>query len=172
MKNKFGWAFAILGLVSIACDDDDNKSLNDTDRNFITNASEGNLAEIRLGELAATRASAPGVKAFGQMMVTEHQTALDELEAIGDDKDVNLTTTLNAKHEAMRQKLMNMTGHSFDTAYMRSQVKDHEVTVALFKNEISAGSDPQVKGYATKYLHHIEMHLAKADSISDAIENK
>ena len=80
MKKIFCWAFAILGVVCSACDDDDNDpKLQETDRTFIINASEGNLAEIELGQLAVTKSTTPGVKEFGQMMVTEHQTAWDEL---------------------------------------------------------------------------------------------
>jgi putative membrane protein len=54
---------------------------------------------------------------------------------------------------------------SFDTAYINSQVKDHQAAVNLFQSEISAGATQSVKDYASKYLPHIQMHLNMADSI-------
>jgi putative membrane protein len=158
-------------LMGSACDDDDNNAatLQNTDRTFITNASEGNLAEVELGKLAVMKSGTESVRAFGQMMATEHQTALDELTGIADDKNADIMTTLNAKHEQMKQKLSAMTGYAFDTAYIHSQVKDHEATVALFQTEIANGADQDIKAYASKYLPHIQMHLHKADSITNTL---
>jgi putative membrane protein len=170
MIKIFSWALAITVIAASACDDDDTAGLQETDRNFITNASEANLAEIDLGRLAAMKSATPSVQDFGNMMVTEHQTALDELEGIANEKNVDMTTALNAAHQELKQKLSTMTGYAFDTAYMRSQVKDHEKTIALFETEITSGTDEQVKAYANKYLPHIEMHHHKADSILNSLD--
>jgi putative membrane protein len=170
MKLFICWALAITGIICSACDDDDDSvSMNETDRNFVLNASEANLAEIELGQLAAMKSTTEGVKAFGEMMVTEHQTALDELQTIADQKDADMSTTLKAKHQQLKQLLSTLVGFQFDTAYMNSQVRDHQTTEALFETEITGGSDPQIKGYASKYLPHIQMHLEEADSISNAL---
>ena len=155
-------------VIASACDDDDDDSasmLQQTDRDFVLNASEGNLAEIQLGTLAASKASTPAVQDFGEMMASEHQTALDELESIADLKNATMTTELNAEHQQVREKLTGMSGFPFDTAYMNSQVKDHEKTIALFQTEIANGKDQEVKDYARKYLPHIQIHHHKADSI-------
>jgi putative membrane protein len=165
MKKLLGWALAIVAVVAIACDDDEETTLHDTDREFILNASEANLAEIELGKLAVMKSSTPSVQSYGNMMATEHQTALDELDAIADDKDADLMNTLNAKHQEIKQKLTTMTGYAFDTAYMHSQIKDHETAMSLFQAEVSAGKDQVLKNYTSKYLPHIEMHHHKADSI-------
>jgi putative membrane protein len=167
MKRILGWALAITVVVAGACDDDDNDStvLEQKDQDFVLKASEANLAEIELGELAASQATAPAVKAFGEMMVAEHQLALDELDSIAGRKNASMTRELNAEHQQVKATLTGMTGYTFDSAYMHSQVKDHEKTIALFQTQISAGVDPDVTAYATKYLPHIQMHHHKADSI-------
>jgi putative membrane protein len=167
MKRFWSWAFVVTVAIASACDDDDDSAsmLQQTDRDFVLNASEGNLAEIKLGTLAASKASTASVQDFGEMMVSEHQTALDELESIADSKNATTTMELNAEHQQVQEKLMNMSGFAFDTAYMNSQVKDHEKTIALFQTEIANGKDQEVKDYARKYLPHIQMHHHKADSI-------
>ena len=88
------WVLSIAGLMGSACDDDDNDmALREQDRNFVTNAQEANFAEVDLGNLAAMKGTTPSVKAVGQMMATEYQAALDELEAISDDKDAETMTS-------------------------------------------------------------------------------
>jgi len=167
MKKLLGWVLAITVVVAGACDDDDNDStsLEQADQDFVLKASEANLAEIELGELAATKSTTPSVKAFGEMMVSEHQVALDELDSIAGKKNAPVTRELNAEHQEVKATLTGLTGYSFDSAYMHSQVKDHEKAIALFEKQNSNGIDPDVTGYATKYLPHIQMHHHKADSI-------
>jgi putative membrane protein len=171
MKRFFCWALVMTGFVYSACDDDDNDGIQEVDRTFVMNASEANQAEIELGQLASTKSATPEVAAFGQMMVTEHQTALDELDSIADAKDVTMNTQLNAKHQELKQRLSTLVGYSFDTAYMRSQVMDHETTATLFQNEINSGRDQDVKNYASKYLPHVQMHLNEAEEILGTLED-
>jgi putative membrane protein len=171
MKRLFCWALAITGFVYSACDDDDNDGIQEVDRTFVMNASEANLAEIELGQLASTKSATPEVAAFGQMMVAEHQPALDELDSIADAKDLTTTTELNAKHQALKQRLSTLMGYQFDTAYMRSQVVDHQNTAALLQNEMNGGRDQDLKNYASKYLPHVQMHLDEAEEILSSLEN-
>jgi putative membrane protein len=172
MKKILCWALAISGIVYSACDDDDDNSnvINQTDRDFVMNVSEGNLAEIELGELAAMKSTTEAVRAFGEMMATEHQMAMDELDSIAERNDIQMSTSLNAEHQALKEQLSTLVGYSFDTTYMKSQVKDHEKTEALFQTEISNGSHQGIRNYANKYLPHIQMHLHHADSINNALQ--
>ena len=172
MKKLFGWALAITIVVAGACDDDDNDStsLEQKDQDFVLKASEANLAEIELGELAATKSTTPSVKAFGEMMVAEHQVAFDELDSIAGKKNTSMTRELNAEHEQVKATLTGLSGYSFDSAYMHSQVKDHEKAIALFETQSTTGVDPDVTAYAAKYLPGIKMHHHKADSIVMTLE--
>jgi putative membrane protein len=172
MKKFWSWGLAMTVVISVACDDDNGSTsmLQQVDRDFVLNASEANLAEIQLGKLAGSKSSTAAVNDFGDMMVAEHQTALDELESIADLKNATMTTQLNSEHQQRQEKLMRMDGFPFDTAYMNSQIKDHEKAIALFQTEISKGKDQEVKDYARKYLPHIQMHHHKADSIRNTLE--
>lgn len=147
-------------------DDNDNNSLSQQDRTFVEQAAMGNRAEIELGQIAATRSTTPGVQAYGQKMVNDHQPAQDELEDIADDKDVNFRDELDAQHQALRQQLMTLTGYQFDTAYINSQVRDHQKMITLFQTQNTAGQDQQLRAYSSKHLPHIQMHYEMADSIA------
>jgi putative membrane protein len=173
MKTKahfYAIIFAAIAVCSACDDDDDERALNDTDRNFVNNAAVANIAEVKLGQLAATKANSQAVKDFGQHMVMEHTTALNELRDIADDyRNGDLPEEMDQQHKQMEQQLMNLSGYSFDSLYMASQVTDHQATKMLFETEVSGGTEARVKAYATKYLPHITAHLQKADSIKAVI---
>lgn len=161
---------SLAALILAACHKDKNENdLNSTDQTFMTQVAVGNKAEIMAGELAATKGSSAAVKAFGQLMVTEHGQAQSDLQALASSLGRTLPDTVDAEHQALMARLNSLSGYSFDTAYINSQVKDHQKTVDIFEMEINEGNHQSVKAYASQYLPHIQMHLQKADSLSMAL---
>ena len=158
----------------MACDDDDDnrRSLNDTDEDFVENAARANFTEIEFGALAVTKASDPLVREFAEEMVAEHTTAQNELRSLANNyRDIEWADDeddLDDAHEDMKAQLESLEGYSFDSLYMMSQVNDHEMAVSLFESGTDA-TETDVKNYASKFLPHIEMHLEKADSINMVI---
>jgi putative membrane protein len=157
-------------LLAAGCKDDDsnnnnNDTLNDADRTFMMQAHEANLAEIDAGQAAASKGNAAEVRYFGQTMITEHTMAQSSLDSLAGALSQSLADTLNAEHEALKQKLAGLTGYAFDTTYIGSQIRDHQKVITMFETEIQNGKHEGVKGYANRYLPHIRMHLATADSI-------
>lgn len=155
--------------ILVACkkdDDNNNKNVNSTDQTFLTQVAIGNKAEIMAGQLAATKGTNAGVKAFGQLMVNEHGLAQSDLQRVYTSVGQTMPDTVDAEHQALMTRLNSLTGRSFDTAYINSQVRDHQKTLSIFQTEISNGNNDSVQNYASKYLPHIQMHLQKADSLS------
>ena len=169
-KLFFAGSFALTMLVA-ACDkDDDNDNSNQTnttDQTFMTNVAIGNMAELQLGQLAATKGTNAMVRTYGQLMTAEHTQAQTDLQATANTAGYRLPDSVDAAHQAIRNMLMSMpAGRSWDTAYINSQVRDHQNTLNIFQMEVSSGQHTQAKNYANTYLPHIQMHLSKADSIS------
>jgi putative membrane protein len=152
----------------IACDKDDDGHDNDLskmDREFIIQASYANNAEVSAGAVATVKGSDTSVRSFGSHMVAEHTTAQSELKTLADKWKIETPTTPDSAHIAMMKKMEPLQGYSFDTAYMKSQVKDHIAAMELFQREATNGENRQLRDYANKYLPHIKMHKQKADSI-------
>lgn len=152
-------------------DDDDNNndmtddSISAVDSTFMVKAALSNITEVDFGGIAATKGTDSLVRAFGQMMVTEHTTAQDELEQIADEYDMTLPDTLDMQHRQIREQLMALTGYQFDSLYITTQVMDHTMTLENFETERTNGDEDNVRAYADKYQPHIEHHLELADSI-------
>jgi putative membrane protein len=133
--------------------------------NFWTEAAVGGMAEVELGRLASTKAQDPGVKRYGQMMVTDHTKANDELKSLAAKKNVTLPTTLDAKHQSAKSRLEGLSGAEFDRAYVEQMVMDHEATVQLFEKQSGDASDPEAKAFAAKSLPTLQKHLEEIKAI-------
>jgi putative membrane protein len=166
MKKVFLWGSLAAMITLTACDKNDDEDSNSTDQMFVTQVAIGNNAEIQAGQLAATKATNAGVKSFGQMMATEHTQAQADLKTVAGAQGFNVSDTVDAEHVALMARLNSLSGIAFDTAYMNSQVKDHQKTLTIFQSETSSGANKNIRNYANQYLPHIQMHLQMADSIS------
>ncbi|HEX8734682.1 MAG TPA: DUF4142 domain-containing protein [Pyrinomonadaceae bacterium] len=130
-----------------------------TDKDFMTEAAVGGMAEVELGRLASTKAQNADVKKFAQMMVTDHTKANGELKTLAASKSVTLPTELDAKHKSAMSELQNLSGAEFDKAYVAGQLADHEKTVKLFQTQAMSGTDAEIKAFATKTLPTLQAHL-------------
>jgi putative membrane protein len=136
------------------------------DADFMKAAASANFDEIDAGQLASTKASDASVKAFGQMMVSDHTKFEAALDTLAKSKQVTLPAGPDQAHIDLNQRLMKLSGRAFDSTYIHAQVTDHRGAVELFQNEINHGKDSTVKGYARRYFSIIQVHLNKADSIA------
>ncbi|MGN6420443.1 MAG: DUF4142 domain-containing protein [Pseudobacter sp.] len=159
-----------IGFV-IACDkdDDDEPSMPEKDRTFVMNAAHANQAEIEFGRLAASKGEHEAVRDFGNQMVNDHQTALNDLETLAAGWNLELPQGLDSMHQVKWQMLSGMSGYSFDTAYITSQIMDHNTAIALFEDQSRNGQVQRVKDYANKYLPHLRMHREKIDSVNNVV---
>jgi putative membrane protein len=129
------------------------------DTNFILAAAQGGMTEVKLGELAATNGMRADVKEFGQMMVKDHTAINDDLKALAAQKGVTLPDSLDAKHQAMVDKLTALTGSEFDDAYINGMIKAHQKDAKAFKAEAAATQDTDIKSFLDKSIPVVEAHL-------------
>jgi putative membrane protein len=167
---KWMLAASVCAVVFTACDkDDDDKNVNNADRDFVMMTSLSNNAEVMAGQVAATKGTSAMVKMYGQQMVSEHSTAQTDLRSRASAVGLSAPDTIDAEHKAKMMYLNSLNGYSFDTAYINSQVVDHAKTLTIFNMEISNGSNESIRSYATNNVGHIQMHFTKADSIRRAL---
>jgi putative membrane protein len=138
------------------------------DKKFVKEAALGGMAEVELGKLATQKAASEAVKQFGQKMVDDHTKANDQLKEVASKENITIPDSLDSKHQSRIEKLSKLSGPEFDKAYIKDQVKDHKEDVSEFKNEANAGSDPNVKQFASNTLPILEQHLTMAKDLSKA----
>ena len=136
---------------------------------FAMKAAQGGMAEVKMGQLAADKASSPDVKSFGQQMVDDHSKANDDLKGVASKDGLTLPDAPSAKQQAMYDKLSKMSGTEFDKAYVRDMVADHQEDVREFQKESSSGKNDDVKGFASRTLPVIQGHLDKIKTIQSSM---
>ncbi|HTH51679.1 MAG TPA: DUF4142 domain-containing protein [Pyrinomonadaceae bacterium] len=123
---------------------------------FVKDAAQGGMAEVEMGKLAASKAKDPEVKKFGQMMVTDHTAAGNELKALAGKKNMQLPADMGS-HKDDVDDLSKST--DFDKDYVDAMVDDHETDVKMFERFSQNGSDPELKAFAAKTLPTLQKHL-------------
>lgn len=139
---------------------------NSTDRLFAQLVTEGGLAEVAFSELATDKNQLSKVGDFARRMIEDHSAANDELAGIATKSKIPLPEILNEEHLTIREQLEELEGATFDLAYIRGQVVDHQKTTQLLIWEIGFGQDPELKRFASEKLPTILAHLRLARSIA------
>jgi putative membrane protein len=137
-------------------------SLSASDKEFMTKAAIGGMAEVMMGQMASTKGTDAGVKAFGNRMVTDHSKANDELKALAAQKGMALPADVDAEHKDKSDKMSQKSGKDFDKAYMNDMVDDHEKDVAEFQKASQNAADADLKAWAAKTLPTLQDHLKLA----------
>jgi putative membrane protein len=140
------------------------------DREFIIGAAQGNLAEVKLGELAKEHSHTASVQKFAERMVKDHTKTLGQLKVLASKKSVDLPTTLTTEQQDTYDRLSKLNGADFDKAYMDSMVKDHDEDVSMFKQAASTAQDADVRAFASKSLPTLQSHQTMAHSASKNIK--
>lgn len=155
--------FASLFFVATSCTDHQGDGmLAQADRDFMMKAADGNLFEIKAGEMAANKAVVDSVKHYGHHMVMDHSMATMELKALAQKKMLTLPENVSPAKQMKLDSLAMMSGMKFDSLYMSMMVVSHVETIDLFRAETTLGEDMEVKSFAQGKLPVLNHHLEKA----------
>jgi len=136
------------------------------DKVFLQKASEGGMAEIQLGQLAAQKGNSSEVKQFGQKMVEDHTRLNEQMKPIADTLGVNAPKHLNKADQAEYDKLSGLSGDAFDQEYITDMVKDHRQDLHEFRREELATSNPDLKAMVSQAEQVISQHLSMIQGIA------
>lgn len=136
------------------------------DKKFLKEAALGGMEEVELGKLATQKGTSDAVKQFGQKMVDDHTKANDQLKEVAAKEQIEVPSSLDAKHQKNVDKLSKLSGEQFDKAYAKNMVKDHRKDVAEFQAEAQNGMDPNIKQFAATTLPVLQEHLKMAEDMN------
>ena len=129
------------------------------ERRFARDAYAGNLAEVSLGRLAVRKAVTPQIQEFGRRMARDHGRVQIELAGIMKAKKILVPPGMKPEAQALYKRLQKLKGVAFDRAYRQAMVADHQMDVAAYSRIATRGSDPDLRGYATRTLPTLKTHL-------------
>jgi putative membrane protein len=112
------------------------------EKKFATEAAQGGVAEVEMGQLALQKATSPEVKQFAQRMVSDHTQANQELMQLAKSEGMDLPSQVDAKHKSAMERLQGMNGSAFDTPTCRAWCRTMSRTLPTFRRRHRAAVIP------------------------------
>ena len=131
----------------------------EADINFMNEATEINLEEIRLSEVALQRSINAEIRELGKKLTTQHYQSLLDLTALAAKKNIIIPTKLGVKENVDYEKLNHLAGDALNREYITMMVRKHQEAIALFEKEAKGAYDPDIKQWAAATLPEMHTHL-------------
>src|SRR6188472_4056464 len=100
---------------------------------FLTDAIQGNLVEISLGQLAQKNAGSDGVRSFGQMLVQDHSAANEKATSLAQTQGVTPPTEPKPEAKQEYDRLLKLNGQALDEKFANHMVADHKKDIKEFE---------------------------------------
>lgn len=128
-------------------------------------------AEIEMGQMALTKATDAGVKAFAQRIVTDHR-ALDA-EVTSTTKQLNVTAAIpdddediTEDHQKAMQELNGKAkGRDFDEAFLEHEIRMHKKVLDEIEDSIGRNRNPEIRPLLEKARDGVKSHLTTAEEL-------
>ncbi|HWR54217.1 MAG TPA: DUF4142 domain-containing protein [Bryobacteraceae bacterium] len=135
-----------------------SSGISSSDRQFLTKAAQGSMAEVEMGKLAQERGSSEHVKELGKQLAEDHQKSLDQIRTIAQSKGIDLPQEVSKKDKAEHDRLSGLSGDAFDRAFLKAAQQDHRKDIAEYKRQAERSKDPEIQQYAQSTLPVLERH--------------
>ena len=165
---------ALLAVFLGACatmTDDGMAGRPNSDPHVVGIVAAANQGEIDQGNAAASRATNPDVRAFAQMMVTDHTTALGAIRDTSARAGIMQTDndTTAALQRTSRETITNLatySGAEFDRQYMQTQINLHQwLLTALDQHLIPLSTNRDLRSLLETQRVSVAAHLEQARAI-------
>jgi putative membrane protein len=126
------------------------------DKMFLRSAVASNLAQVQMGELAASNAASADVKELGQKLADDRKKLNVSMAAVADSIGVRVPDKLSKTDRAQYDHLKTLSGEAFDKEYLTCVVRDHHEGLRDFRVESQTTTDAELKvavDQGAKVLH-------------------
>jgi putative membrane protein len=140
------------------------------DANFVKEAAQGGMMEVKMGQTAKDRGQNADIKKFGEMLVKDHSQANEKLTQLATAKGVNLAKESKPdKHDGHLADLESKSGADFDRMFIENAVKHHRKDISKFERASRDLNDSELKAFATETLPKLRAHLQEAERIAKSL---
>lgn len=131
---------------------------------FLSDAVQGDNAEVKMGQLAQSNGASAKVREFGAMLERDHAKAKGMVLAVAKREKVKPVDDIKPDAQASYDHLQGLSGAAFDKAFVQHMVADHRQDIAKFQAQVKSG-DKVTAQLAKTTLPTLKHHLAVALSL-------
>jgi putative membrane protein len=138
---------------------------------FLMDAVRGDIAEVKMGELAQERGQSEGVREFGEMLVEDHSGAMKKTAELAQDLGVIPPALPSEEQTQKHDALARLSGAEFDRQFASAMVAAHREMIGKFEKQAQSG-DSKVAELAREMLPTLERHLAMAQRLEPGEQSR
>jgi putative membrane protein len=139
---------------------------------FLVDAAEISMKEIRLSEQADSQAHAADVKELAKFLKEDHEKCLKEIQALASKKMVTLPDAPTKNIETASEKIIDKRDANFDREYTAMMVDVHEDAIDKFQKASEDSEDYEIKTFANKMLTQLRTNLDRSMVCRDKYKEK
>jgi putative membrane protein len=143
-----------------------------TDEKFFRDAYSDARAELVIGQMAERKGTTPQVKDLGRKLVTDSTRQQGDLKNLASKNHISLLTSLEARDQAAVSHLRKATGQTFDRDFLTHVRLREQAVLNDMQQENKAGTNPELKSYASTELSTVRAQVDQARSIGVAAPQK
>jgi putative membrane protein len=142
-----------------------------SERDFMSVAAEGYMADIEMATVAKTHSKNADVKRFAAGILKERTTNLKDLAELMNRKSVSRPDSLLAETRQDIDRMVALTGPEFDREFVNTMVSHQEKTLEVFRRISQAAHDTDVQDYVDELIPKLDKQLRKAQELQSKLFN-
>jgi putative membrane protein len=144
-----------------------NSAASMADQSFVSDSMQGNLAGVKLSQLAEQKSASNDVKQVAQKLESE-DTQMNQkwFEPEAKAMQVSVPKKPSKKENKVMEKLQGLSGADFDKGYITAMLADQQNDLKRFKDESDAAQDPNLKQIAHMGTKVITEHLQVLEQVA------
>jgi putative membrane protein len=132
---------------------------------FIQQAANAGRNEVKVAQLAVTKARDNDVKQLAEMLVKDHTAANESLKAAAKSAGVTIQEKADPKADDKYARLEQMGAAGFDNAFLDEMQHCHNRSIALHEAGSKVAKNEAVTAHINKTLPVIRTHLQKIQAL-------
>jgi len=139
------------------------------EQDFLMKVSQSNQAEVQLARLAQERTMNSDVKDYAEMLISDHQKALERVWDLAKKYDINPPTQLTPETQQEMDTMSKLSGPELDREFANAMVQNHQKGSEMFREQLSFARNPDIKDYVDDMLPKLQHHLEEAQKLQSKL---
>ena len=157
-------ALTLLGTTALA--QPSRMSLSSADQQFLSKTAEGSTHEFEVAQLGTEKAASSVTEQYALRLLNDHAKFNTQLMQLARRKGVTLPVSANPQEKATIDRLMGLSGATFDRAFAAEMVRINSEDIAAAQRQLNQTQDPDVKTFINQFLPGDQAHLQAAKAIA------
>jgi predicted outer membrane protein len=132
---------------------------------FLVEAMQDTLAEIRICEMAIEKSQNHDVQVFAKKMIDEHGRMRRDMEKLAEKKKLNVPQEIRREQKMTVDELGSLAGRDFEQRWIQYNIDVHERDTKVFRHYAGEQNDADIRALAEHGADTLGKHLKMAHDL-------